>query len=252
MADYVYYIGEGIGGLVHIIVCVRLLALGVRDAQTTDRLLSVAFLFWALSYLLYGAPWLYLRNEELIPPLFLFGSALTLHLGTITIAVFTWAAFRSRERWAVWLLAGMVGCLIVGAAGSVWLGDWGGEYPLSHPWWWVARVGGAAPYAWMGTEGLVQYVKARRRRQLGLCPPQVCNRYLLWSLAGALWLIVEVVEGAEFIVYQSTGQWSDLLTVFVGLFEAVPAGIIWLIFFPPAFYKRWVERAAPAATAVEG
>ena len=252
MADYAYYIGEAIGGLVHIIVCVRLLALGVRNAQTTDRILGVAFLFWALGYLLYGAPWVYLRNEELIPPLFLFGSLLTLHLGTITLAVFTRAVFRSRERWAVWLLAGTVGCLIVGVAGSVWVGDWGGEYPLSNPWWWVTRVGSAAPFVWMGAEGLAQYVKARRRRQLGLCAPLVCNRYLLWGLAGALWLVVEVVESAEFIVYQSTGQWSDLVTVLVGLFEAAPAGIIWLLFFPPAFYTRWIQGPAPAVTAAEG
>jgi hypothetical protein len=252
MANYVYYIGYLCATLVNVIVCVRLFALTARTAQTPDRLLSVAFLFWALSYLVYGAPWVVLRDEELIPPLFTFVSLLTLHLGTITFAAFTRAVFRSRERWALWLVSGMAGCLIVGVAGSVWVGDWGGEYPLSHPWWWVTRVGGAAPYVWMGIEGLTQYVKARRRRQLGLCLPQVCNRYLLWSLAGALWSILEVVEGAEFIVYQSTGQWSDPLAALVGLLEGVPAGIIWLVFFPPVFYRRWVGRAVPAATAGEG
>jgi len=249
--EYVYYIGFSIGGLVHLIVGVRLFVLSVRNAQTPDRLLSVAFLFWTLSYLLYGAPWVFLRDEALIPPLFLFGSLLTLHLGTITFAIFTRAVFRNQERWALWLVAGIVGCLIIGVAGSVWVGDWGGEYPLSHPWWWVTRVGSAAPYVWMGTEGLAQYVKARRRRQLGLCTPQVCNRFLLWGLAGALWVILEVVEAADYIVYQSTGQWSDSLFVLVGLFEAVPAGVIWLVFFPPTFYRNWIYRLATIADAAE-
>ena len=251
MEEYAYYIGFSIAGLVNLIVGVRLLALSVRNAQTPECLLSVAFLFWALSYLLYGAPCVFLRDEALIPPLFLFGSLLTLHLGTITIAVFTRAVFRNQERWALWLVAGMVGCLIVGVAGSVWEGDWGGEYPLSHPWWWVARVGSAAPYVWMGTESLAQYVKARRRRQLGLCTPQVCNCFLLWGLAGALWVILEVVEGVDYIVYQSTGQWSDSLFVLTGCFEAVPAGFIWLVFFPPTFYRNWICRLATIADATE-
>ena len=251
MEIYAYHIGYSVATLVHLIVGVRLFALSARSAQTLDRLLSVAFLFWALSYLIYGVPWILLRDEELIPPGFTFGSMFTLHLGTITFACFTRAVFRNRERWALWLVAGMTACLIVGVAGSVWVGDWEGEYPLSHPWWWVARVGSAAPYVWMGAEGLTQYVKARRRRQLGLCAPRVCNRYLLWGLAGALWLIVEVVEGAEYIVYESTGQWSDPLAALVGLFEAVPSGIIWLVFFPPAFYRRWIDRLATVADPAE-
>ncbi len=28
--------------------------------------------------------------------------------------------------------------------------------------------------------------------------------------------------------------------------------MIWLVFFPPAFYQRWIQRATPAAKAVEG
>ena len=241
MAEYVYYIGDISAGLVYLIVGVRLFALSVRSAQTSDRLLSVTFLFWALSYFLYYIPSLFFYGEALIPPLFAFGSAFTLYLGTITFAIFTRAVFRNQERWAVWLVAGTVGCLIVGAAGSVWVGDWGGDYPLSHPWWWVTRLGRAAPLAWMAAEGLAQYVKARRRRQLGLCAPQVCNRYLLWGLAGALWVILKLVSGAEYIVYESTGQWSDSLSLLSGSLEVIPCGIIWLVFFPPAFYRNWIH-----------
>jgi hypothetical protein len=247
--EYAYYIGFGVAGLVNLIVGARLFALGMRNAQTPDRLLSVAFLFWALSYLIYGIPYAVFLDETLIPPLFLFGSMFTLHLATIIFTVFTRTVFREQERWVLWLVAGIIGCLVVGVAGSAWVGDWGGEYPLSHPWWWVTRVGSAAPYFWMGAEGFTQYVKARRRRQLGLCAPQVCNRFLLWGLAGALWLILEVVEGAEYIVYESTGQWSDSLTLLSGSLEAIPGGIIWLVFFPPAFYRRWINSNAPVEKA---
>ncbi len=253
MAEYVYYIGDISAGLVYLIVGVRLFALSVRSAQTSDRLLSLTFLFWALSYFLYYIPSLFFYGEALITPLFAFSSVFTSYLGTITFAVFTRAVFRNQARWAVWLVAATVGCLIVGAVGSVWVGDWGGDYPLSHPWWWVTRVGRAAPLAWMAAEGLSQYVKARQRRQLGLCAPQICNRYLLWGLAGALWVILELVEVADYIVYQSTGQYSDSLFVLVGWLEAVPGGIIWLVFFPPAFYRNWINnRTSVADVAEEG
>jgi hypothetical protein len=103
----------------------------------------------------------------------------------------------------------------------------------------------------MATEGFTQYSKARRRRQLGLCAPQICNRYLLWSLAGSLWLILEVVDGAQYIVYQRTGQWFDSLTVLIACLEIAPAGIIWLVFFPPTFYRKWVNRLVANVDAAE-
>ncbi len=252
MADYAYYIAYSFAGLVYLIVGVRLFALSVRNAQTPERLLSVTFLFWAFNYFLYDIPSLIFYGEALLPPLFSISSALTLYLGTITFAVFTRAVFRNQERWALWLVASMVGCLLVGVAGSVWVGDWGGEYPLSHPWWWVARVGSAAPSVWMAAEGFTQYNKARRRQQLGLCAPQLCNRYLLWGLAGALWVILEFVEVADYIVYQSTGQYSDSLFVLVGWLEAVPGGMIWLVFFPPTFYRNWINNRATVADSAEG
>jgi hypothetical protein len=249
--EYAYYIGDLVAALVYLIAGVRLFELSMRNAQIPDRLLSVTFLFWALNYLLYDIPALFIYGEERLPPLFSISSTLTLYLATITFTVFTRSVFRSREGWARWLVAGMLSCLVVGVAGSAWVGDWNGDYPLSHPWWWVTRVGRAAPLVWMTAEGLSQYVKARQRRRLGLCAPQICNRYLLWGLAGAFWVILEVVEGADYIVYQRTGEWSDSLFVLVGFFEAVPAGIIWLVFFPPTFYRRWINKLATLPDAAE-
>ncbi len=251
MADYAYYIADCFAGLVYLVVGIRLYGLSVRNAQTPDRLLSVTFVFWALNYLVYDIPLAFFHEDALVPLPFTLISMFSLYLATIVFVFFTRAVFRNRERWALWLIAGTVGCLIVGVAGSAWVGDWSGEYPLSHPWWWITRVGRAAPFVWMTREGYIQYGKARRRRQLGLCAPQVCNRYLLWSLAGSLWLILEVVDGAQYIVYQSTGQWFDSLTVLIACLEIAPAGVIWLVFFPPTFYRKWVNRLVASVDAAE-
>jgi hypothetical protein len=102
----------------------------------------------------------------------------------------------------------------------------------------------------MGAEGFVQYFKTRRRLKLGLCEPVVCNRFLLWGLAGSLWVILEVVVTASDLVYAFTGQWSELLGVGIALFDVAPMAIVWFVFFPPEFYCRWVEGSAKPADAV--
>jgi hypothetical protein len=239
-------IGEIFAGFVYLFVGVRLYALSRRNGQIPDRLLSASFLLWAVSYAVYDIPELISYREVSLPAVFTFSSLFTLYLGTATFALFTRAVFRSRERWASGLVACTFGCLIVGLTGSVWVGDWGGEAPLSNPWWWVARVGTALPLCWMGVEGVTQYVKARQRRRLDLCAPLVCNRYLLWGLAGGLWAILEFIDVAQYIAYERTGHWSHSLIALVSWYEFVPGLLIGLVFFPPAFYQRWITGTAPA------
>jgi hypothetical protein len=89
----------------------------------------------------------------------------------------------------------------------------------------------------------------RRRLKLGLCEPMACNRFLLWGTAGALWVGLEGILTANDFALAITGQWSDLLDFGVALFEVVPVMAIWLVFFPPAFYCRWVEGSGKPADA---
>jgi hypothetical protein len=251
--DFAYYAASCFAGLVYLVVGVRLFALSSRNGQVPDRLLTVSFLFWALCYLLYDIPLLVYRDPALIPPLYPFGVIVTYCLGSAVFAIFTRAVFRSREIWARWLLAGIVGCLLVGLGGCIWVGDWAGEYPLSHPWWWVKTLGITAPFAWMSAEGFTQFVKSRKRQRLGLCSPMVANRFLLWGLSGLLWSILEFVETAQYVIYQSTGAWADSLSYSSAWLEAVPGGLIWLIFFPPSRYRNWItQRPTRAGQAAEG
>jgi hypothetical protein len=245
-------IGEGIAGLVFLFVGIRVWGLSKRSGQIADRLLSVAFLLWGFCYALYNIPDLLFYHGAVHPLPLAFITLLTLHLGSVTLGFFTRAVFRSRERWALWLVAGSAGCLIVGLTGSAWVGDWRGEQPLSNPWWWMMRVGSAIPVFWMGIEGLTQFGKARQRRQLGLCTPLVCNRYLLWGLAGSLWSILEIVDWADMVLYELTGQWSDALYVVVCWLEVAPGLLVALVFFPPAFYRRLITGAARSPQVVEG
>jgi hypothetical protein len=93
----------------------------------------------------------------------------------------------------------------------------------------------------MGAEGLAQYFKRRRRLKLGLCTPMACNRFLLWGIAGSLWVVLEAIVTVNDLVYAHTGWRPALLGIGIALFEVVPVASVWFVFFPPAFYRRWVE-----------
>ena len=103
----------------------------------------------------------------------------------------------------------------------------------------------------MASEGFGQYRTARQRLRLGLCEPLVCNRYLLWGLVGAIWMIWEVASTAQLIEYQIIQVWSATMDSLVGGLEIGAIALIWLVFFPPAVDRRWINRAAPAAVAAE-
>jgi hypothetical protein len=77
-----------------------------------------------------------------------------------------------------------------------------------------------------------------------------CNRFLLWGVAGSLWVILEAVLTANDFALSLTGQWSVLLNYGNALFEVAPVAVIWFIFFPPEFYCRWVEGSGKRAGAV--
>jgi hypothetical protein len=230
-------------------VGVRLYRLSRRTGQQPEFLIAATFLFWGLSYPCYDIPYAMIRVDELIPAVCSYASLITLALGNAAFALFIRAVFRPDARWATWLVAAILVNLVVGVAGSGWVGDWEGINPLANPWYWLEYFGGFAPTIWMAAEGLTQYFKANRRLKLGLCEPMSCNRFLLWGIAGALWVILEVVLTANDIANALTGEWSPLLDFGVALFEIVPVVVIALVFFPPESYCRWVEGSGKRADA---
>ena len=70
-------------------------------------------------------------------------------------------------------------------------------------------------------------------------------------MQGATWTLWEVASTAQLIEYQVLHVWSATMDSLVGGLEIGAIALIWLVFFPPAVYRRWINRAAPAAMAVE-
>lgn len=244
------FIQNAISCLIYLAVGARLYRLSTRTGKAPERLLGASLLLWGASIPLYDVPYLLVGEPGVVP--FSFASRVLAHVGTIVFVVFTRRVFRAQERWAAWLVIGTAVCLSVGVGGSVWIGDWEGIYPLSNPWYWLEFVGSIAPMGWMTAEGFVQYTKARQRRRLGLCAPLVCHRFLLWGLVGMLWLLLELSLIAESAVYEVTLRWSDSLALLASSLEVAPVALVWLAFFPPARYRRWIEGTAAPLTAAEG
>jgi len=243
----IYLTGNAIAWIAYLYVGVRLYSLSRRTRQTPEFLIAACFLLWVLSYLFFDVPYAFVRADALVPAFCSYGSLIALALGNAAFALFIRSVFRPDVRWATWLVAAITVSLVTGVVGSAWAGDWEGVNPLANPWYWLDGFGALAPAAWLGAEGFNHYFKARRRLKLGLCEPMDCNRFALWAIAGTLWVVLEGLLTASDIIYSLTGQWSELLVLCVAMFEAVPVAFIWLIFFPPEFYRRWVEgRGKPA------
>jgi hypothetical protein len=241
------YTGGTIAGLAYLIAGARLYRLSVRTGEIPERLLGVTFLLWSFSYFCWQLPFAVEIESVAIPVLF--AGRVTDDIGSFTFALFLRVVFRNQERWATWLVVGVAVCLVVGLGSSFWVGDWGRIYPLSNPWWWAEEVGIASVSAWTAVEGFIQYRKARQRLRLGLCEPLVCNRYLLWGLTGVVWVVYEFAAVVQHIEYEVTQVWSAPMDAVEGALELAAIALIWFVFFPPAFYQRWVHGSAPAATA---
>ncbi|HEX9814489.1 MAG TPA: hypothetical protein VGB31_06035 [Myxococcota bacterium] len=239
------YLGGVVAGLVYVVASVRLIRLSWQSQRSHELLLGLSLLLWGLSYVCWQIP-IATANQPLTQPLFFAGRVLT-HAGTIFFSIFIWITFRNRSRWAKYLVYAIAFGLIAGVAGSIAVGDWEGIRPMANPWWWLDWAAGSIAMSWVGVEGFIEYPKARQRVRLGACDPLVCNRYLLWGVVGMVWALYNAVLLYQTVEFESDQVWSIAIDRTTGMIEATGIALVWLIFFPPRFYRRWIAGAAPAA-----
>ena len=241
--------GEFIAGIVYLIVSWRLFRRSHRDEGVAERLLAGVFLFFGVSSVVYAIA-TSSRFESIVTALNFAGRMIYLP-APILMAMFTRQVFRKEESWAARLVWGSPILFVVGISGSILLhGDWEG-FSASSPWFWVECVGFTYPYAWAGTEALLQYGQARRRVKLGLCDPLVCNRFLLWALFGVFQVCASLVLFPLYADYEAQNRWGAMWDAVYSGFLISSIVMIWLVFFPPALYKRLISGSALAANTVE-
>jgi hypothetical protein len=248
MEDYAY-IGELLTAIFYLVVGVRLLKLASQTRQVPERLLGTLFLFSGGSYLAYVSPNL-LSEDWLWTPLNFLGRVLYLPV-PILLAVFTRHVFRPKSRWAAWFVWASVIVPVAGVGGSALGGDWEG-YSLGNPAFWAEWAGYTIPFGWAGVEAFIQYAKLRRRQKHGLCDPVVCNRFLLWGIFGVLSVIASLIILPMYAHYAQHGQFAATWDRLIGAVEIAAIAVIWVVFFPPAFYQRWVNGTPGPTAQTEG
>ncbi len=244
------YIGSVASGLVYLALGSRLVWLGARARSGPESLLGSVLLVWGLYYVLRIIS-IGFQIQPALESQFSIASRLTTNLGSLGSAFFPFLLFRRRSTWAKWLAASIAFCLIVGITGSFLVGDPEGVDPLRNSWWWLEWVGEITPGIWLGVEGFHQYGMTRPRIRLGLCEPIVGHRYLLLGLAGTFWALVDFVVIGQYIDYWATQNWSSALDNLVGLMEIAALAMIWLAYFAPAAYQRWIASSDPHPTVAE-
>ena len=108
------------------------------------------------------------------------------------------------------------------------------------------------PVIWTAAEGFHHYRMARQRLKLGLCDPLVCNRYLLWGLTGIVWFLIDTLVIVSDTANELTGVWPANLDAVMAASELGSIALVWLVFFPPRFFQRWIGDSAGTARAEEG
>jgi hypothetical protein len=243
------YLGELLGGIVYLIAGFRLLRLGQRTGEAPEQLLGAVFLFMGVSAGLYVLP-VFPAFASLWTPLN-FAGRLAYLPAPIMIGLFTRRVFRPGERWTAWFVWGTVALILVGVGGSALAGDWEG-FSVSNRWFWLEWLGFTLPFGWAGVEAFVQHVRARRRVRLGLSGRLVCNRLLLWALFGALQVCTSLVILPQYAQYERDNLFTATWDMLYGAGVIASLVMIWLVFFPPVAYRRWVAGAASPVPATEG
>lgn len=244
------YLAQFVTGLLFLVMAVPLLRLAFRTGQTAERLLGVFFLFAGISYLISELPYA-LDLESLIEPL-AFLARIPYAVAVLAIAVFARRVLQSDEDWGRWLVYGSASLIAAGLVFSVMEGDLGGFYPLHSAAFWLEWIGLLLPFAWLGVVAFVQFGKARQRVRLGFCDPLHCHRLLLLSLFALIQVCGLFIWVALYVVLDSQRQWTTAMDVLYAVTDDLALVIIWLAFFPPARYRRWIDRQAVAEGAAAG
>jgi len=240
------YIGELTAAVVYLVAAIRLLKLGARTREAPERLLGAMFCFTGASFLLYQAP-IILRDEQLWTALN-FTARVVYIPAPVLLAIFTRKVFRPSAAWGAWIAYGSALLLVAGVGLSALHGDWEG-FSIGNPWFWAEWVGYTVPFGWAGAEAFLQYGRARRRLELQLCDPMICNRYLLWALFGTLQLLVCLAVLPQYSEYEHAQVFSAMWDALVGGGESLSVVLLWFVFFPPGIYRTWIERARPSSRA---
>lgn len=255
------YAFQLVAAAVFLWVGVRLVRLSRHTGESPEKLLGLHFFCSGLAYLAWVIPTLFQLEEaksridltlwfDIVP-------WAIYDLGIVPLLLFARLVFRPDATWGKWLVATCT--LMLLSATTMWFAQQQPGvyfYSVESPWYWCNLFGYAIPYVWLAIEAFLAHSAARRRARIGLCSRVVVNRYLLFGFYGVdqvalcvadLLQTMEVTGGGDGVV-------SPLFDFAIGSIEVAGVAILFFVFFPPKFYREWLEgqQSAPSTSAGMG
>jgi hypothetical protein len=235
-------VGGSLSILLQLLVGLRLLWQGVRTRALPE--LALGFGLFAMGGIatpavaLARAP-LGLGAEASAALLFVYCAVMALGAGGLTL--FTQRVFRPSARWAK-LLAAALPAGMLAALFGVGLGR-GFAEELASPG--MASLASNlclfVALAWSGWESLGHAAQLKRRMALGLAEPVVVNRVRLWGVAMGFSTLM-CGAGLAFQLASVPILNHEAGATALALSGLVSASALYLAFFPPPLYLRWVAK----------
>ena len=245
-------VAQGLSGALYLLTVLvvggRLIMLAHRTKQLPELLLGGALLLGGVLGGPLEAAAVSLRAETghaIAGKLLLAGKIAGLG-ALICHATFIRRVFRPRERWAWLLVAVVIACPVAAIFGYSAHGAFANsEIPWN--WFWIdlaARVTGST---WLAVEGAIYYGMMKRRLRLGLAEPLVTNRFLLWTMAGGLSIVMFLTAVPPMFLDPVAD--AGLLTLDLFVFSIAGVGVsalYFLTFLPPEPCRRWIGKTSEA------
>jgi len=235
--EEISYIVAILTGAFYLIASQRLLRLSWRTGQRPELWLGITFAGTGQWFVIYNLPYFFGLVE--LPTQIENWVEWTYALGVIPYLLFIRVVFRPKSSWAA-ALTGVAALFLLAGAGLAGLH---GQFlnDVNSPAYVLEFIGYTIPCVWMSIESYLSHASAKKRVRMGLCSPIVANRFLLFAGFGScqsvaclidlLWAWGRGVAGAD----------SAYLVGLLAATECTSIVFLWLAFFPPRFYRRWID-----------
>jgi hypothetical protein len=243
--DLNLYMGEFLAGLFFLIIGIRLLRLSYRTGESPEWQLGAYFVLAGMSYLAYVLPRMAGLADLDVSSMFV--SRVFYSISIIPFVQFIRDVYRQKASWASWLSRSILFLLVFGTGGAAVNNAWEGT---DNVWFWSYFGAYTSAIVWMTIEAVLAHNAARKRLKIGLCEASTANRYLLWAWFGALHTLACAAELAWETSYAANAQVSSTMDLLLGASEIASIGVVWLAFFAPSFYRRWIDRSAASTNPV--
>jgi hypothetical protein len=233
------------------VVAIRLLMLARRNKGMPELLLGLSLLiggtFGATLEAGGMAAKATIDDPALIGTMLLCGKVCGL-FALVFQGLFIWKVFRPEAAWAP-AMVGICFAFSATALAGFWLNGTFSTAEIPMLWFWLELAGRTTGSCWLVVEAIRYYRLMRRRMQLGLADPVICNRFLLWAVAGVCGVAMMLTAVPPVIAPASD---HPLMSLDIVAFSVTGIGFCVaysLVFFPPERYLRWLgSRAAGRAS----